>query len=180
MTILSKVPVCGGGRQCGLWQRDQDKDAASGDEWGGGVPLNHSVHPDHRVHGPPKVARHTKCSLYISWIISSRWSITSTRNDIMDFFESHFIKIITFLWTIGTVCLNLKLKVINHSYSGFGISFLYLINFDTNTLDFSAYFDPVSKVSVLLPSVVVSMSFHLQVCPEESSKKSQLSFNECI
>ena len=48
-------------------------------------------------------------------------------------------------------------------FSGFGISFLYLINFETNTLDFSAYFDPVSKVSILLPSVVVSLSFHLQV-----------------
>ena len=48
-------------------------------------------------------------------------------------------------------------------FVGFGISALYLMPFETETLNFSAYFDPVSKVSILLPSLAASFSFHLQV-----------------
>ena len=56
-----------------------------------------------------------------------------------------------------------------------------MINFETNTFDFSAYFDPVSKVSILLPSLVVSVSFHLQVS-KTSIKKFQETpiYFECL
>ena len=62
---------------------------------------------------------------HISWIISIRWSITSTRNDIMDFFESHCSKIITFLWTIGRAWLKSK----SHQ------SFLFRIWYITSLFD---------------------------------------------
>ena len=40
---------------------------------------------------------------------------------------------------------------------------LFLYNFETGEFEFQSFFDPVAKVSILLPSVTVSTSFHLQV-----------------
>ena len=46
---------------------------------------------------------------------------------------------------------------------GLSISMLYLWDFETNQFVFRAFFDPVAKVSILLPSVAASISFHIQV-----------------
>ena len=40
---------------------------------------------------------------------------------------------------------------------------LYLWDFETNQFVLRAFFDPVAKVSILLPSVAASISFHIQV-----------------
>ena len=51
----------------------------------------------------------------------------------------------------------------NKKFSGLSISMLYLWDFETNQFVFRAFFDPVAKVSILLPSVAASISFHIQV-----------------
>ena len=48
-------------------------------------------------------------------------------------------------------------------FSGGFISMLFLYNFETGEFEFQSFFDPVTKVSILLPSVTVSTSFHFQV-----------------
>ena len=40
---------------------------------------------------------------------------------------------------------------------------LFLYNFESGEFELHSFFDPVSKVSILLPSVTVSTSFHIQV-----------------
>ena len=40
---------------------------------------------------------------------------------------------------------------------------LFLYNFESGEFELHSFFDPVSKVSILLPSVTVSTSFHFQV-----------------
>ena len=48
-------------------------------------------------------------------------------------------------------------------FLGLTISILYLWDFETNQFAMRAFFDPVAKVSILLPSVAASISFHIQV-----------------
>ena len=63
--------------------------------------------------------------------------------------------------------------------SGVLISMLFLYNFESGEFELHSFFDPVSKVSILLPSVTVSTSFHFQVL-NNSYTKTKLFTNDIV
>ena len=55
------------------------------------------------------------------------------------------------------------ISINNIWYSGSMLTLAYLFNFEQGTLEMTAFFDPVSKVSILLPDATASATFHIQV-----------------
>ena len=93
-----------------------------------------------------------------------RWVVTAGCTEKIRTIENCLTAFISSVWLFGKISRSEQIQR-NKQFlsSGVLISMLFLYNFESGEFELHSFFDPLSKVSILLPSVSVSTSFHFQV-----------------